>query len=425
MPHRTHARRWWIHVWAGALLLLIGFSSGCNSTPLRQADFSGRTPIVRVLILPNRSTVSITADVPPTAKLMGDPDTRRVDLAPGASVPLTLTSRGWQLGSAMIARPTELTLMPTVEGSVRVDGYAYRGRFRFVPRRTTGASATFTFDVVNDVDVENYLRGVVAKEMPPEFLPAACAAQTVVARTYALYTVKSTSSTARYDLFADERSQMYGGLRGESPKALAAVDETNGEVVAFGPAGRERIFKAYYSSCCGGRGQSAADAFGDSPITPLAAQACGTMCAISPSYTWPPIVVPKSELTARLRHWGRMRNRPERDIGDVSHIEIAARNGVGRPVRFTVTDARGHRFDLTGEEIRTAVNTDAPAKQRLPSSLFRPDDHGDAIAFDDGHGRGHGVGMCQYCAQARAQNGADYHQIVLAAFPGAVILRAY
>jgi stage II sporulation protein D len=420
----TARRRRWSNGLAGVLLLAVALTSGCNTSPLRPADFSGRTPVVRVLLLSNRSHVTVTADLPPIAKLMGDPDTHRVDLSPGTPVTLTLTAQGWQLGAATIKRAGELTILPAVEGSVRVDGHAYRGRFRFVPRASP-ALGTPTFDVVNDVDVENYLRGVVARELPPDFAPAAYAAQTVVARTYALYTMKSAGAAARFDLYADERSQVYGGLSGESPKALDAVDATTGEVVAYGPAGRERIFKAYYSSCCGGRGQSAADAFGDPPIAPLAAQACGSMCAGSPWYNWPPVVVSKAELTRRIRHWGQIHSRPERGLATVRRIEVAAENLIGRPVRFVVSDVNGRRFTLTGEEIRTAVNTDAPPKLRLPSSLFRPDDRGDAVAFDDGHGRGHGVGMCQYCAQARAQRGADYRQIVLAAYPSAVILRAY
>ena len=423
MPAPAHppARRWTNRL-VGVLLLAAAFTSGCNSSPLRPADFSGRTPVVRVLILPNRTRVALSADLPPTAKVLGRPDSRHVDLAPAAPVPLTLTAHGWQLGTVAVAGRDELTLQPAAEGSVRVDGHAYRGRLRFVPR---GPAPSAAFDVVNDVDVENYLRGVIAKELPPDFAPAAFAAQCVVARTYALYTVKTVPTTARYDLFADERSQVYGGLSGESPKSLAAVDATAGEVVAYGPPGAEKIFKAYYSSCCGGRGQSAADAFGDPPIPPLAAMGCGTLCDASPAYSWPPIVVSKLELGARLRHWGQARHRPEATAAAVSRIAVAARNALGRPVRFTVYDARGRQFGLTAEETRTAFNTDAPPKQRLPSSDFRPDDRGTAVAFDDGHGRGHGVGMCQYCADARAKRGADYKQIVLTAYPGAVVVRAY
>jgi stage II sporulation protein D len=292
-----------------------------------------------------------------------------------------------------------------------------------VPRPASGIDR---FDVVNDVDVENYLRGVVAGEMPPTFAPAAIRAQAVVARTYALYAMKMTSAgTGRYDLFADERSQVYTGLAGETPQSVDAVDQTAGEVVAYGPPGEERIFKAYYSSCCGGIGQSAADAFGDPPIPPLAAQRRGTLCAASPSFNWPPVVVNKLELASRFRRWGTTHNRPERSLASVQRVEVAAKNAIGRPVRFTVIDDAGRAYLMSGEDLRTAVNTGAPAWGRLPSSLFRIDDRGPAIAFVDGHGRGHGVGLCQWCAQAQALQGMDDRQIVLSAYPSAVILRAY
>jgi peptidoglycan hydrolase-like amidase len=109
----------------------------------------------------------------------------------------------------------------------------------------------------------------------------------------------------------------------------------------------------------------------------------------------------------------------------VQRVEVAAKNAIGRPVRFTVIDDAGRAYLMSGEDLRTAVNTGAPAWGRLPSSLFRIDDRGPAIAFVDGHGRGHGVGLCQWCAQAQALQGMDDRQIVLSAYPSAVILRAY
>ena len=411
---------------AGVVVFLLGLPTGCNRTPLRPSDFSGKTPVVRVLLLGSRTRVTVTADVPPSARLLGGGDRKRIDLAPGMPVPLTLTPQGWQFGQASLASRSELTLIPAVEGSVRIDGRAYRGHLRFVPRPATAAGVPSNqFDVVNDVDVENYLRGVVARELPPDFAPAAYAAQCVVARTYALYTVKTVSSTARYDLFADERSQVYGGVTDESPKSIAAVEQTRGEVVAYGPPGRERIFKAYYSACCGGIGQSNVDAFGEPPFPPLAAQQVGHLCDASPSFNWRPIVVTKTELTRRLRKWAATRNRPERDLATVRKIDVSARNAFGRPVKFAVTDSTGRRFPLSGEELRTAVNTDAPPKAKLLSSLFDLDVQRDAIGFVNGHGRGHGVGLCQYCAQARAVAGTGYRDIVTLAYPSAVILRAY
>ena len=54
----------------------------------------------------------------------------------------------------------------------------------------------------------------------------------------------------------------------------------------------------------------------------------------------------------------------------LSRIDVAAKNRLGRPVRFVVTDARGGKFYWTGEEIRWAVNTDATENTKLMSSLF-------------------------------------------------------
>ncbi len=47
------------------------------------------------------------------------------------------------------------------------------------------------------------------------------------------------------------------------------------------------------------------------------------------------------------------------------------------------------------------------------------------IRFEDGHGYGHGVGLCQWCAQAQSERGVPHEQIVLSAFRGARLLRAY
>jgi SpoIID/LytB domain protein len=47
------------------------------------------------------------------------------------------------------------------------------------------------------------------------------------------------------------------------------------------------------------------------------------------------------------------------------------------------------------------------------------------VLFTEGHGYGHGVGMCQWCAEAEASQGWNDESIVLAAFPGAKLVRAY
>src|SRR5205085_8957185 len=128
---------------------------------------------------------------------------------------------------------------------------AYRGKFRFIPVGGT------RFDVINELDVDAYLASVVSKEMLVGWHDEAYKAQAVVARTYAL-DEKQTAGLDRYwDVWPDTKSQMYGGIPGETAKSRAAVTETAGVVVACPDnAGNPKIFKAYFSSCCGGISQA-------------------------------------------------------------------------------------------------------------------------------------------------------------------------
>ena len=62
--------------------------------------------------------------------------------------------------------------------------------------------------VINEVKIETYLEGVIGGEMPLRWPESALAAQSIAARTYALYYIEKNSSSP-YDLGDDEKSQMY------------------------------------------------------------------------------------------------------------------------------------------------------------------------------------------------------------------------
>jgi stage II sporulation protein D len=228
---------------------------------------------------------------------------------------------------------------------------------------------------------------------------------------------------------------MYGGLAAETAASRDAVDYTAGVVLVYGMPGQEHIFKAYFSSCCGGVTQSAADAFpGDPLIPPLTEQDVGSLCNASPHFNWGPVVVPKSELARSVRLWADRKARqdghprPESSIAAIARIDAVSANRFGRPVRFVLADSFGNQFSFTSEEMRSALNTDASPGTTLPSSFCRVDNGpagASVIRFIDGHGFGHGVGMCQWCAEARAAQGMTHEQIVLLAFPHARLARAY
>lgn len=399
-------------------LLPIACSQGCNNNNPYRAIVPAGTPTVRVLVREGVTQATLTATEPPTLHNGPGPG-RPITIARGSSAVVTLGTGSWRLGSATLAAG-EFIVEPAIDGSLKIDGRAYRGRLRFVPTGTTGR-----FDVINDVDVDGYVMSVVPKEMFPQWHPEAYRAQAIVARTYALYVSRTAPAGTRYDLFADTRSQVYGGIASETPKSRDAVDTTRGIVAAYGPAGQERVFKAYFSSCCGGVTQSAADAFGDPFSQPLSEQNIGPRCTESPHFNWPTVTIRKTELTRRIRQWGLNNNQPEKSIGDVSRIDIESNNRFGRPRRFIITDTRGYRYSLNSEDLRHAVNTDAADRITLGSSFCKPVNDPAQIRFTEGHGFGHGVGLCQWCAEHQASAGVRHETIVLGAFPGSKLVRAY
>jgi stage II sporulation protein D len=399
-------------------MLVIGLPSGCSQEEPQRADFSGKTPVLRVLIFQSLNGVRITATSPPSIKLAGSNRDQPVDLPADTPVMLSISPTGWQLGAATLS-PGEFTLIPATDASVAFNGHAYRGRFRFIPRPSG------QFDVINDIDVESYLRGVLAGEMFSTFADEAYKAQAVVARTYAIYEKQMHTSASDFDLYADERSMMYGGVSGETPKSIRAQQATRGLVVAYGSPGSERIFKAYFSSCCGGAGQSAADAFGDPDIAPLSAVATGTLCSNSPRYSWPTVTISKSDLTRRIVHYATLHSMPEKDMAAIASINILSMNNVGRPVLFTITDVKNRRYAIVGEELRRAINTDSTPTTKVWSSFFQIENGPRDIRFVNGHGFGHGVGMCQWCAERRAELGMQFEQIVTLSYPRSTIVKAY
>src|SRR5439155_19361630 len=104
----------------------------------------------------------------------------------------------------------------------------YRGHLLL---RATGRG---TLHLIDRVNLEDYLKGVVPSEMGPRVFDEleALKAQTVAARSYALRR-KGDFAAEGYDLCATPRCQVYGGVAVEQPLTSSAVEETSGEVLLF------------------------------------------------------------------------------------------------------------------------------------------------------------------------------------------------
>ena len=128
-------------------------------------------------------------------------------------------------------------------GGLRVDGRRYRGKI------VVFLNDRGRLNLVNELPLEDYLRGVVPRELGPGAYPEieALKAQAVAARTYTLRNLGEFTDEG-YDLCGTPRCQVYGGMDDEHPLSDRAIAETAGEVLLHGG----EAIDALYSATCGG-----------------------------------------------------------------------------------------------------------------------------------------------------------------------------
>src|SRR5574344_57986 len=107
--------------------------------------------------------------------------------------------------------------------------------------------------VINDIDLENYIKGVVPSEMPASWEYEALKAQAIAARSFALANLGKQVRHG-YDLKDNTEDQAYGGASSETNRTNRAVDETEGLVLTYDM----KIIPAYYSASAGGMTNTAA-----------------------------------------------------------------------------------------------------------------------------------------------------------------------
>jgi len=323
-----------------------------------------------------------------------------------------------------------LRLSPVSTGRlITYDGQAYPGTIVLVPAKDRHGAPTGKIDVINHVGMESYLPGVVERELYGSWEPATFRAAVIAARSYALFE-QSVNAHRHYDLESTTASQAYAG-QARNPKATAAVAQTRGMLLEF----NGRVVPAFYSSACGGLGQDANAAFtwlpGLPAIQPLSARNHGGYCSKSTKYRWGPVRQGKSALAQRIRAWGERTGHPIKSLRGIRGIRVAQTNAVGRPSAFTIDDHAGLRYTLGPEQFRMACNSSAPGLaaagkgQKLFSSHVQVTVGTSTVTFHDGRGFGHGVGLCQFGAQALAQAGHNEFAILAFYYPGARVVQSY
>jgi stage II sporulation protein D len=169
---------------------------------------------------------------------------------------------------------------------IRLNGRPYRGTL-VVRRSRTGIS------VINSLELDDYVRGVVPSESPARWPLAELKAQAVAARSYAIFERKPDE---HYDLVPDARNQVYGGMAAEHPRSNKAVKKTEGQILTY----HGEVARTYYSSSSGGRTEAVQDAFPGSAPIPYLRSVSDPWDKYSPNHDWGPYAYSTDELAARL-----------------------------------------------------------------------------------------------------------------------------
>ncbi len=301
-----------------------------------------------------------------------------------------------------------------------------------------GVGKDGTLQVVELVDMETYLAGVVPSEMPASWPQAALKVQAVAARTETLAKIGTRHLADGFDLCAIVHCQAYGGMTRWAPATTEVVQATRGEVLMDGP----RPVDTVYSLNCGGHTEHVENVWSllaepalrgkldvighneplPSPIGPR---------EIVRWVTTTPNVACSEPSSPNNFRWKRQYTADElnkmvsakMEIGRVLNIVPLDRGVSGRLKSIKVIGTGGERIVRKELAIRSLFGG-------LYSAAFvvdiQRDQSGNPVTVTFvGAGRGHGVGMCQDGTRGLAARGVPYRRILEHYYTGARIVKLY
>ena len=264
------------------------------------------------------------------------------------------------------------------------------GYFQFAGRVYRGSAIVTVrgniMNIVNAIDVEDYVRGVTPVEMPSSWPDEALKAQTIIARTYA---IAKLNQSGDYDVCPTAACQVYGGANAETIRGNAAADATRGLIVSW----NNRPATTYFSSDSGGYTASGLEIWGTN-VPYLVARP--DPLSVAPNNPWR---LPISSGTIQS-----VVNRYAAKAGSFRSISIPARTESGRPSALDITGSSG-TIRVSGTNVYAFIRALGAKSSLIGISSNNP-------LVLEGYGNGHGVGLSQYGARGLAASGWTFDQIL-------------
>ncbi len=272
-----------------------------------------------------------------------------------------------------------------------------------------------TFNIVNYLSVEEYLRGVVPLELGQrdKSLIEAVKAQAVAARTYTYMKINNRRNQ-NYDLLPTVADQVYGGVGVAYPIGDKAIAETKDQVLVY----KNDLINAYYHSTCGGKTANIKDVWNKKGFPYLASVSDldpkgVAYCSSSKYFRWKERWG-GSALTNILAKNDKAAFPDKPQIkGKFKSMSVKGSYECGR-ASVCVIGTSQSVYKYGGDKIRFLLRRNISGFPILRSSSFqvlKADKNGAVIS---GRGYGHGVGLCQVGALGRAEAGQTYDEILKA-----------
>jgi len=377
-------------------LFFVLLVSGCTLSNFVIEKTKAPSNMIRVAILRDVDTATIKALGPYVIfdTLSGQ------KLAEGRGQEIFLVSladEGFRYGDNLF-KTTKIRIVAQKDDPIFVGDRCYRGDISLV------VTEEKKITIVNTLELEDYLKGVVPKEISDRWPLEAIKAQAIVARTYTLY-IKKQKKYPFYDLTSDISSQVYGGQGAERYRTSLAVERTQGLILFY----NKMILPAYYHAACGGLTEDVSELWGER-LPPLKGGACA-FCKESPHAFW--------KQNVRLKDIQDKLNANGYNLGLIKEIAVIERNKSQRIKQLKITTRGNEEVFISGKDFRNIVGPNF-----IKSNNYVIEMKGYYVDFL-GKGWGHGIGLCQWGANFMARQGYSFDQILKYYYPGVEILPFY
>jgi len=340
---------------------------------------------------------------------------------------VTVSQNGTPLGAG-----AAVTIAPNGNGLLSIGKKSYRGKFTLV---ASGNGVR----VINELLIDDWLKGVLPAEIGEDSGLEALKAQAVAARSEAIHKLlKPPHAGEGYDFCTGVHCQAYKGVEVEAANSNRACDETLGVVLLA----NGDVMDAVYSNVCGGVTAGAEDVWASPPqpgLIPVFDMAGNSSPNLGSENAMEQFLANRSgsvycdssnpqyaNYAKKYYRWSKTISAQQLSkvarVGSVLDVKVTERKRSGRVWKLTIVGSGGSKTIEKELPIRNALD--------LWSGLFvvhvtkNPDGTVQSATFN-GAGNGHGVGLCQHGAREMSRRGANFVQILNHYFRGTEVQKIY